>query len=118
MKGGEILKTAKKFTKYNDNVIFDVYVNIHGKSGHIEKYRINRRDYEKALSFGYITKAYFDFKPLFKTNIQGGLYKVDEITFDDKYAYFHTEKGTFSLPKYLYKNLPNKEYVFFAQRVS
>lgn len=112
------MKVAKRFTKYDDYVLFDVYVNIHGKKGHIEKYKINFRDYEKALSLGYKPKAYFDFKPLFKTNRQGGLYKVNNITFDNKYAYFETEKGTFSLPKYLYKKLPNKDYVFFGQRVS
>jgi hypothetical protein len=114
-------KRSKKF--YEDNMYkFEVIMKVHGKKPHVELYSINKDDLILAERLGYLTgneeyENYFDWKPVTNIkNLEGGVKKVNQFTFDDKYVYAHTEERIYSLPKYLYKKLPNKEYILFARR--
>ena len=114
-------KRSKMF--YEDNMYkFEVMMRVHGKNPHIEIYSIHKDDLSLAKRLGYLTgdieyEKYFDWKPITNiNNLEGGVKRVNEFTFDDKYCYAHTDERIYSLPKYLYEKLPCKEYILFSRR--
>ena len=111
----------EKLSIVGDKYIFKVRVNIHGKR-HTEYYSIKKSELKKVkrlklMSFDKKYKEYFDWKPLGGAKgMNGGVFKVDKYTFDKKYVYAHTKEKIFSLPKYLFDRIENKEYILFGVR--
>lgn len=110
------MKLIKKKIKHNEYVYFTVYVNRKEQKGHYEVYRLPKLAYAQYKKLGY-NKAFFDFKPLTKYT-PPGRYKVDKISYTNDKAYYHTQRGIFSLPKYLDEKLPSKTHIFYSQRVT
>jgi hypothetical protein len=111
----------KKLSMVGNKYIFKVRVNIHGRR-HTEYYSIKKDELQKVkelnlMEFDKEYKDYLDWKPLDGgKGLHGGIFKVNRYTFDEKYVYAHTRKKTFSLPKYLFDRLENKEYILFGLR--
>ena len=100
---------------------FTVIVRIHGKNQHSEQYSIKMTDYEYAKKQGYFDdiNTYLDWKPLKEKKFDGGIFKVREFTTDDKYIYAYVGNETlpsFSLPKYLEKQIRNKQEILVGYR--
>lgn len=110
------MKTIRKEIKHNEYVYFSVYVNKKNAKGHNEVYKLPKTAYRLYKKLGY-HKAFFEFKPLEK-NISPGAYKVNQITYKNDKAHYHTSKGIFTLPKYLHEKLPNTNYVIYSERVT
>lgn len=115
-------KYSKNIFKVKDDLLFfDVLVSIHGKKPHTERYSILEDHFSVAKELGYFSdsgnKTYFDWKPMEYTNFFGGVYKVEQFYFDDRYVYAATYDQMFRLPKYLFNKLPNKEYILVGKRV-
>lgn len=119
-------------TEFTPNYVYiDVYYQYKGTGKHTETFEIAGKDVKKAQEIGYlktsgktdkndlnIYETYYDWKPLeSRGKFEGGLKKVEKYTFDKEYAYAHTNEEVFSLKKYLFEKLPNKEYILVGKRV-
>lgn len=94
---------------------FDVYVN-NGDKSHKELYSMHRDAYNNAVKLGIFTRAFFDFKPVKMKERSGGVYKVDRTQVKGDRVYYYSGENVFSLPKYLDKLLPRKDYILFMRR--
>ena len=115
-------KSIRKKNLYSNMYYFNVLVRVHGKNPHTELYSIRKKELSYAEKLGYLKEGdtYLDWKPLrdVKT-FKGGIHKVKRYSFDEKYVYAYTDNSSipnFSLPKYLYNKLPNKDYILVARR--
>lgn len=117
-------KTIKNKYELKNNVYkFNVLVRVHGKT-HTEIYSIPKSDLSRAKDLGYFNgtgknEVYYDWKPLNKDkDFKGGLISVDKYTFDDKYVYAHAGDQKYSLPKYLFSRLGEKNQILVGKRES
>lgn len=98
---------------------FEIFFQVHGKNKHTEIFSMPKNQVQQALNLGYLNGFYLDWKPLNNNvkDIQGGIYKVNKIKYQNQYIIAYTENnGIFSLPKYLEKDLKSKEYILFGKR--
>lgn len=109
-----------------DKHVFKVSVNIYGKR-HTEEYSIPGSHIGIAKDLGLFESdndfvTYFDWKPLggmkdiYGNEISTGVKSVKEFRRDDKYLYAITDDKTFSLPKYMEKDLKRKDFILFGKR--
>lgn len=105
-----------------DKTYFEVVVAIHGKTPHTETYSIQQGQLDQAINLGYFdtsasTQTYLDWKPLNNlTNLTGGIKEVNKYSYDEKYAYAHTAERTYSLPRYLFDRVGERDHIFFGRR--
>jgi len=120
-----IISDFQKELGKSNKLIFRVRFLAKDGKRHLEYFSMKKSDYGLAKKLGLINfnkkgyGRYYDWKPIGGAKgIKGGVKKVDKITYNSKYMYAHSDGKIYSLPRYMEKYLPRKDYILFGYRES